>query len=186
MKILIVGGSKSSKSTYGELLSYKLSKKEKGTLYYLATMNPYDLEDLKRIESHLKSRKDYNFKTIEKQKNLNEITKNFSKDDTILLDSLTSLVTNEMFSGEEVNCFISKKICKDLKELSENTRNLIIVSDNVFSDCIIYDYYTEGFRRELGGITCELAKFCDVVIESSFGNLIIQKGKEILESENLI
>ncbi len=63
-------------------------QKKKGELYYLATMNPYDSEDLKRIENHLKNREKYDFKTIEKHRNLNEIFYKFSKEDTVLLDSL--------------------------------------------------------------------------------------------------
>ncbi|WP_300349068.1 bifunctional adenosylcobinamide kinase/adenosylcobinamide-phosphate guanylyltransferase [Clostridium sp.] len=186
MKILIIGGSKSSKSSYGELFSYRLSKKEKGTLYYIATMNPYDLEDLKRIENHLENRKDYDFETVEKHRDLNEIIETFSENDTVLLDSLTSLVTNEMFNNENFNEFIASKIINHIVELGNKVKNMVIVSDYVFSDCIIYDSYTENFRRELGNITCNLAKNYDVVIEASFGNLIVHKGKEMLESENLI
>lgn len=186
MKILIIGGSKSSKSSYGELFSYRLSKKEKGTLYYIATMNPYDLEDLKRIDNHLENRKDYDFETVEKHRDLNEIIETFSENDTVLLDSLTSLVTNEMFNNENFNEFIASKIINHIVELGNKVKNMVIVSDYVFSDCIIYDSYTENFRRELGNITCNLAKNYDVVIEASFGNLIVHKGKEMLESENLI
>lgn len=66
MIVLIIGGAKSSKSSYAEFYSSNLSKKGKGELYYLATMNPYDSEDLKRIENHLKNREKYDFKTIRK------------------------------------------------------------------------------------------------------------------------
>lgn len=159
-------------------------QKGKGKLYYLATMNPYDSEDLKRIENHLKNREKYDFKTIEKHRNLNEIFYKFSKEDTVLLDSLTSLVTNEMFVGKEFNESVHSNILKDIKRLGTKVSNLVIVSDYVFSDGIKYDSYTESFKRELGKINCELASFSDVVIEASFGNLIFHKGEEVLEDEN--
>ena len=162
MIVLIIGGAKSSKSSYAEFYSSNLSKKGKGKLYYLATMNPYDSEDLKRIENHLKNREKYDFKTIEKHRNLNEIFYKFSKEDTVLLDSLTSLVTNEMFVGKEFNESVHSNIG------------------------IKYDSYTESFKRELGKINCELASFSDVVIEASFGNLIFHKGEEVLEDENFL
>lgn len=186
MIVLIIGGAKSSKSSYAEFYSSNLSKKEKGSLYYLATMKPYDLEDLERIENHLKSREKYNFKTIEKHRDLNEIFLKFSKRDTILLDSLTSLVTNYMFVGKDFNKSVHKTILEELKVLGNSVLNLIIVSDYVFSDGIKYDYYTESFKRELGKINCGLVSFADVVIEASFGNLIFHKGKEVLEGENIL
>ena len=186
MIVLIIGGAKSSKSSYAEFYSSSLSKKGKGELYYLATMNPYDSEDLKRIENHLKNREKYDFKTIEKHRNLNEIFHKLSKEDTVLLDSLTSLVTNEMFVGKEFNESVHSNILKDIKRLGTKVSNLVIVSDYVFSDGIKYDSYTESFKRELGKINCELASFSDVVIEASFGNLIFHKGEEVLEDENFL
>ncbi len=149
-------------------------------------MNPYDSEDLKRIENHLKNREKYDFKTIEKHRNLNEIFHKLSKEDTVLLDSLTSLVTNEMFVGKEFNESVHSNILKDIKRLGTKVSNLVIVSDYVFSDGIKYDSYTESFKRELGKINCELASFSDVVIEASFGNLIFHKGEEVLEDENFL
>lgn len=186
MIVLIIGGAKSSKSSYAELYSSELSKLKKGELYYLATMNPYDLEDLKRIENHLENRRKYDFKTIERHRDLNGILNKFSKEDTVLLDSLTSLVTNEMFVGKEFNESVNKMILNHIKNLGMKVSNLVIVSDYVFSDGIKYDSYTEVFRRELGAINCELASFSDVVIEASFGNLIFHKGKEVLKNEKLL
>lgn len=186
MIVLIVGGAKSSKSSYAELYSSELSKLKKGELFYLATMNPYDLEDLKRIENHLENRKKYDFKTIERHRALQGIFSKFSKNDTILLDSLTSLVTNEMFVGKEFNESVHKMILDHIKALGTKVSNLVIVSDYVFSDGIKYDSYTEAFKRELGKINFELASFSDVVIEASFGNLIFHKGKEVLRNENLL
>lgn len=186
MIVLIIGGAKSSKSSHAEFYSSELSKREEGSLYYLATMNPYDLEDLKRIENHLENRKEYDFKTVEKHRNLNSILNKFSNDDTVLLDSLTSLVTNEMFVGKEFNENVSSMILSHIKSLGSKVSNLIIVSDYVFSDGVKYDSYTEAFRKELGTINCNLAAFSDVVIEASFGNLIFHKGKEVLKNEKLI
>ena len=74
MIALVVGGAKSGKSMFAQNLAKLLNesfeiclkeykddlarnldnpfKKKNGKLYYVATMNPYDLEDLKRIENH--------------------------------------------------------------------------------------------------------------------------------------
>ena len=99
MIIFIIGGSKSGKSKIAESWASKLNSKD-GRLVYLATMKPYDNEDLKRIEKHIENREKYNFITYEIHKNIENIINNLKKDDTVLLDSVTYLVTNEMFSKE--------------------------------------------------------------------------------------
>lgn len=180
MIFLIIGGAKSGKSMYGQNLA-KALESNKGRLYYIATMNPYDLEDLKRIENHLKDREGYGFETIEKQRNIEEISTNINKEDTLFIDSITSLVTNEMFIKDKFIELVSNKIVKGLKDTVSKSKNTIIVSDYVFSDSIIYDSYTEAFRKELGYTNKEIAQLSDVVVECSYGNIIVHKGKDILK-----
>lgn len=184
MIIFVVGGAKSNKSSIGELLSSKLSNNT--NLYYLATMNPYDKEDLKRIDSHIENRKDYNFITVEQKRDLHEVFNKFSIEDTVLLDSITSLLTNEMFQKDKINEDVSDKVINDIIKIGNKVRNLVIVSDYVFSDGIIYDKYTEIFKRELGKVNCSIAKISEVVIESSFGSLTFHKGMERIKDEKLI
>lgn len=185
MIIFVVGGAKSGKSSYAEAWASKLRLKE-GSLYYIATMNPYDCEDLKRIENHIENRKEYDFKTIEKKRDLLDIVNKFNNKDTLLLDSVTSLITNEMFIGEEFNYNVSEKLIDEINQLSNCVKNIVIVSDYVFSDSIKYDLYTNGFKRELGNINCNIAKAADVVVESVYGNLIFHKGREMMKDEKLI
>lgn len=181
MIILLVGGSKSGKSIAAQKYS-KLIENKEGALYYLATMKASDLEDMKRIENHLLERKGWGFITIEKDKDLKDIVDNLSKKDTILLDSITSLVTNEMFDNGSFIINVSDKIIKEIRLISEKIENLIIVTDYLFSDGIIYDNYTESFRREMGKLNINLASIADIVIEYSFNNEIIHKGrKEIMK-----
>ena len=69
MIALVIGGAKSGKSMFAQNLAKSLENKS-GKLYYIATMKPYDLEDLKRIENHLNERVGYGFNTIEEHTNL--------------------------------------------------------------------------------------------------------------------
>ena len=184
MIIFVVGGSKSQKSNYGEIIAEKLFNK--GNLYYLATMKPYDDEDSKRIEEHIKNRSGHGYITIEVPRNISSVLPMLSKDDTVLLDSITSLVTNEMFNNKQVVKNVKDKIITEVNAISKKVSNLVIVSDYVFSDGIRYDDFTEDFRKELGIINCEIAKMSQVVIESSFGNIIVHKGKERINNEELI
>ncbi len=181
MICLVIGGAKSGKSMYAQNLSKELENKG-SNLYYVATMSPYDEDDLKRIENHLKEREGYGFQTIEVQRNIDNIINKIEKNDTLLIDSLTSLVTNEMFVLNEFNENIQNNIIMGLKNISKNALNLVMVSDYISSDSITYDSYTENFRKEIGLVNRNVAIFCDVVIECVFNNIIIHKGKDILES----
>ena len=54
MRILLIGGSKSGKSTMGQRLTRTFAAG--APMYYWATMEPTDEEDLARIARHLKDR----------------------------------------------------------------------------------------------------------------------------------
>ena len=196
MIALVVGGAKSGKSMFAQNLAKSLNesfetylkedldgeleddlKKKSGKLYYVATMNPYDLEDLKRIENHLKEREGYGFNTIEETKNMSKVSKSIQKNDTVLIDSVTSLVTNYMFQGNEFFKEVSEDILSGILEIVNVAGNVVIVSDYLFSDSIQYDCYTESFRKEIGIINRKLAELADTVVECSYGNIIYHKGK---------
>ena len=51
MLTLVIGGSGSGKSSFGE----KLAQESNSKLYYLATMIPYGDEGKRRVERHLKN-----------------------------------------------------------------------------------------------------------------------------------
>ncbi|HEX9025143.1 MAG TPA: bifunctional adenosylcobinamide kinase/adenosylcobinamide-phosphate guanylyltransferase [Clostridium sp.] len=190
MNYLIIGGSKSGKSEASEKIALTLSGETKSMIWcesltqrrsvrqvsldkviYIATMKPYDKEDEERIKKHIQNRVGLNFTTLEVQRNLHEIVNNIKSDDTVLLDSITSLLTNEMFIGNEIIKNPSINILNGLKQIIKKAKNTVVVSDYIFNDAIEYDEITEKFKRELAIINKELAKSCDNVIECSFGNV---------------
>lgn len=184
MIVFVVGGSKSKKSDLGEYIAEKLF--DKGNLYYLATMNPSDDDDRNRILKHIKSREGHGYITIEKHRDINRIPINMRKIDTVLLDSITSLLTNEMFIGQSFYPNVSRKLYNEISYLSSKVKNIVIISDYISSDGIIYDEYTEIFRREMGRVNCLIAELSDVVLESTFGNITVHKGEERIKNEKLI
>ena len=194
MIVLVVGGAKSGKSMFAQNLSKSLNEslknpingqldgeieREVGKLYYVATMNPYDLEDLKRIENHLREREGYGFNTIEETLNMSKVSSLIKEEDTVLIDSITSLVTNYMFRGKEFYKDVSDDILSGILEIVNVAGNVVIVSDYLFSDSIQYDCYTESFRKEIGIINRKLAALADAVVECSYGNIIYHKDKTI-------
>ena len=190
MKYLIIGGSKSGKSEIGEKIALSLSREPKsmiwcesltqrrsvsrvslGKVVYIATMKAYDKEDEERIQRHIEKREGLNFITLEVQRNLHEIVNNFEVKDTILIDSITSLLTNEMFIGNEIIKNPSINILNGLKKIMNKAENIVIISDYIFNDSIEYDEVTESFKKELAIINKELVKISDKVIECSFGSV---------------
>ncbi len=179
MKIFISGGCKNGKSSIAEKITYELSK-ETSLLYYLATMKPSDSEDEARVKKHIADREKYNFKTIEISENINTLS--VDENGTYLLDSITALLSNEMFIGEAINLDANIKVKKDLSQVINKPRNLVMVSDYIYSDATIYDDLTEKYRENLGDVDKYLASQCDIVLEVCSSNVFIFKGKELFES----
>ncbi|MGL4847760.1 MAG: bifunctional adenosylcobinamide kinase/adenosylcobinamide-phosphate guanylyltransferase [Clostridium sp.] len=190
MIIFISGGSKSGKSKIGEDFSKKLHKS--GDLIYLATMKPMGNEDLERIENHKKDRIGTEFKAYEMQQDILKLKEVIKREDTVLLDSLTSLMANEMFKGEllleeeRVSKGINEKIFSEIEELSKDVKNLIVVSDYIFSEAIVYDKMTEEYRKNLGYLNRKVSEIADISIYVTYGMIEIFKGKRKLKHEGLI
>ena len=70
MRILLIGGGKSGKSTMAQRLAAALS----GDMprYYWATMTPHDDEDLARIRRHVADRAGMDFITVERSFDLHD------------------------------------------------------------------------------------------------------------------
>ena len=174
MNYLIIGGSKSGKSNIAEKISLNLNHNK---VIYIATMKPYDDEDEKRIEIHRQKRTPHNFITIEKQNDISEAAASISSEDTVLIDSITSLLTNEMFKGNEIIKDAYEKICRDLKVLMDKACNTVIVSDYIFNDSIDYDEITENYKKQLALINRKIAEDSNKVIECTFGNMKVWKDE---------
>jgi adenosylcobinamide kinase/adenosylcobinamide-phosphate guanylyltransferase len=174
MKYLIIGGSKSGKSEIAEKISLNLDSEK---VIYIATMKPYDNEDKERIEKHIQRRQGLNYETLEVERDLHKIVNSLSKEDTVLIDSITSLLTNEMFCNGEIIKKPSINILNGLEQILLKVKNIIIVSDYIFNDAIQYDEITKNYQKELAIINRRLAEICDNVIECCFGNAKNHKGR---------
>ena len=60
-------------------------------------------------------------------------------------------------------------------------RDIVIVSDYIYSDAILYDELTDAYRR-LAYIDRTLAAVCDVVLEVAFGSITLHKGGEVFSA----
>jgi adenosylcobinamide kinase/adenosylcobinamide-phosphate guanylyltransferase len=178
--VFISGGVRSGKSTFGELLSNRLAA---GRKVYLATAKPYDDEMEQRIKKHQRSRENRHFTTIEKSMNIGEIA--FEREDTVLLDCLGTLTSNEMFYDYSIEYDdklvnkITDKIYNDIQKVNQSVGNLIIISNEIFSDGKTYDRATEKYIEVMGKLHIRLAKASQTAIECAYGLYIYHKGEEL-------
>lgn len=156
MLTLITGGSGSGKSEFAEGIAMKYG----GDMVYIATMKPYDDESIKRIDRHRKMRDGKGFRTVECYGSPEEITA-----DTILLECMSNLTANVMFSGEYDNVF--NEITAGISRL--NCKNLVIVTNEISSDGIEYDKDTEKYIEVLGKLNSYLSKKADEAYEVVYG-----------------
>ena len=93
MTYFLSGGSKSGKS----MLAQQISKSLPAPHYYLATLRPTDEEDRAIVRRHLQERDGWGFETLEAARNLPAAFDRLPKNATVLFDSATALLANEMF-----------------------------------------------------------------------------------------
>lgn len=172
MLIMILGGAASGKSEYAENLCMRLSASK----LYIATMEPYGEEALKRIERHRSMRKQKGFDTLEQYRELSEAeVKGY---DTVLLECMSTLLANEFFTGEDYY----GNIMNGIEKLRNSCRHLVVITNRVFSDGEAYGEETVSYMEALAGINRSLAALADVVVEVVYSIPVILKGGKELES----
>ena len=169
MKILIIGGSASGKSEYAENIAQSLNEKR----YYVATMMPFGNEALKRIEKHRNMRKLKGFETIEKYTDIEEIE--IEKNSALLLECMGNIVANEIYRPDPKEN-IKEHILSGVDNLSQKCQNIVVVSNDVFSDGIEYPEETKKYMEILSDIDRHLASSFDVVAEVVCGIPLKIKG----------
>lgn len=171
MLTLITGGSGSGKSEFAEDLSVSYKS---NNLIYIATMFLYDNESLKKVERHKRMRDHKNFKTIECFKNLKSLF--ISNNSTVLIDCMSNLVANEMYLEGGAKDKTVQEVIRGIESINNQAENLVIVTNEVFSDGIVYDYDTMRYIRNLGEINKEIGKKADNVVEVVYSIPIFHKG----------
>jgi len=183
MITLVLGGSGSGKSAYAEhLLDGKTNK------YYIATMQVYDAEGEKKVARHRRLRAGKGFVTIEQPRDIGEVDFSEGAQQAMetpdragqnvterprcaLLECMSNLVANEMFSGEEMvpEDEVVRHVLQGVRTLAAKVDELVIVSNNVFEDGIAYEEATQAYIRALGRINTGVAAIADTVTEVVVG-----------------
>ena len=143
-------------------------------------MQSIDFEDDERIARHRQERANWGFTTVEQPVDIENILQKCDSNGSFLLDSLTALLSNEMFLMDgSVNEQATEKIMEELSRLIGRIGNIVIVSDYIYSDSVLYDPLTEKYRKSLAEIDRVAARLCDAVIEAAYTNITVHKGGEV-------
>ena len=182
MMVLVVGGSGSGKSSYAEATAVSLAQESVGEItmkkYYLATMQVFDKEGQSKVDRHRNLRKGKGFLTIEQPTGIScALEKMETGDRTVLLECISNLTANEMFSGEKIKTKmqVMEDVIYGIKQLKEQTTHFVVVSNNVFEDGITYDETTTEYIHAMGMINNKIAVLADRVVEVAAGIPIIIK-----------
>lgn len=137
--ILVTGGARSGKSSFAE----SLCEQRNNSTAYIATSIPFDEEMKDRVKKHKESRPQ-NWETYEIYKDIYSIIKEISdKHETVILDCVTLLVNNLMFTydididkanSDELNKledYIKEQLNKLLSEVKNTNLYFVIVTNEL-------------------------------------------------------
>ena len=142
-------------------------------------MRSVDPEDDRRIARHRQERMGWGFTTVEQSCDIKNIMQTCDPKGSFLLDSLTALLANEMFlPGNSVNEHAANKIIDELSFVLNSIENIVVVSDYIYSDAICYHPITENYRKSLAAIDKVTAEISEIVLEVSYTNVVVHKGRE--------
>lgn len=178
MTCFLSGGAKSGKSSFAQELAVSLS--DGGRHYYVATMISTGEEDDRRVRRHIADRAGLGFETLECGGELMSCLQRADKNAVFLVDSVTALLQNALFSAEKeyrADLNAAARCTDELIEFARTVRHAVFASDYIYSDAERYSDSTELYRKCLAEADRRLSAVCDTVIEISAGRKIIHKGK---------
>ena len=173
MRILLIGGSKSGKSTTAQWLCRRLAAG--GPMYYWATMTPRDNEDIQRIRRHIADREGCGFVTIEQSTCLTDALPRVDPGGAVLLDSVTAALSEAMF-GRSFDPQAAEKVTAELLAVSRWSAHFVCTCDDIWRGGEDYAGWTEIYVRGLASVCRRLAAEFDVVCDMAAGVPRVWKG----------
>ena len=198
MIYLITGGSASGKSAWAGRLAEELAgengKAER--ILYIATLADQSEESEQRVERHRKLRENGNYAVEEcfflsgPAALLEKYGRAGKEQETaavVLFDSLDGFTANVLFppvrpgmlspdgGGPEAD---AERTAEEILSLQSLSSNLMIVSDQIYSDGIVYDGLTRKYMEYTAEVERAIADRADYVIEVVCGIPLLLKGEE--------
>lgn len=171
MMTLVSGGAGSGKSAYAESMILQSSSTPR---IYLATMQAWGEEGRQRVERHRRLRAGKGFLTVEQPQNLAEVE--IPQGSAVLLEDLSNLTANECFGGAGF-AGAEQRILAGIDTLRAQAGELVIVTNEIFSDGVTYLPETARYLDVLAWLNRQLAAQADQVVEVAAGIPIFWKGE---------
>ena len=175
MMILLTGGAACGKSFMAEQLVMHFP----GKRYYLATMRPWGADGQAKVAKHRAMRAGKNFHTIECYGNLASVVLD-NPCSVVLLECITNLVADELYDDQGNRRSYEQartKVLSGIHSLKEQCDTLVMITNDVGSDGILYAQETADYVRLLGQINCLVAAQSAVVIDMTCGIPAVIKGE---------
>lgn len=182
MFVTVTGGSGSGKSAMAEDISQSLCS---GPKIYAATMMVYDEESRRRIERHRKQRAGRQFTTLECPSGLEEVVFE-EKVPLILLECVSNLTANELYSGEDFSMQdpeeTAERIIRGVAHFADSADHLVVVTNEMFQNGT-KDEEMKQYLSVAGRVNRYLMEKSDVFIEAVYGLPYFWKGSGYLHME---
>ncbi|MGE7765408.1 bifunctional adenosylcobinamide kinase/adenosylcobinamide-phosphate guanylyltransferase [Peribacillus sp. NPDC096540] len=179
----ITGGVRSGKSRFAEKKAIEYAIQLSGNLHYLACGRVSDAEMEERIRRHQRDRKSSPivWKTWEYSTNITRIGADLNQDSIILLDCLTTLLDNELFSSnipleKEFLHSVFTKIISGINEIRKQVSCLIIVSNEVVQEPIFQNEFLHIYGKMLGLLHQAVVEQADEAYLVESGIPLLMKG----------
>lgn len=169
--ILVTGGARSGKSNFAE----KLCIDQNNSTAYIATSIPFDDEMKDRVKKHKESRPQ-NWSTYEIYKDIYSIIKEISNNhETVILDCVTLLVNNLMFTydmdidkanQEEINeleKYIKDQVKKLIEEIKKTNLYFVVVTNELGMAVVPANKLSRVYTDIVGRINQQIASESDEV-----------------------
>ena len=144
-------------------------------------MRPWGAEGAARVKKHRAMREGKGFQTIEAFHTLDALR--LPEKGSLMLECMSNLLANEQFELGGTDEEILDRIQQGIQNLKEQTDDLIIVTNEIFSDGCRYDAETVRYIRLLGNLNIRMAEEADAVTEVVYGIPIRRKGEDANEQQ---
>ena len=163
--ILVTGGARSGKSSFGELIAKKLGGDR---VIYIASGVAVDNEMEERIAAHKNSRPD-GWKTVEAPLNICSELKKIPEESVVLFDCLTTYLSNLLIREEdkeyrEIEKILLKEVRDILKTAVERKLEFIIIQNEI-GQGVVPPYRLGRYFRDISG---RAARICASAAERVF------------------
>jgi adenosylcobinamide kinase / adenosylcobinamide-phosphate guanylyltransferase len=173
--VLVLGGTKTGKTTFAESRAKKLSNELNLPVHYIATARAIDGEMVNRIRKHRENRPSH-WITVEEPLRVSEALETIKTMKTvIILDCLTLLMTNIIFekgencTRDEAELSVFSEIDKIISEMGVNNTELIIISNQVENGLVSEHAWARMFQDITGMAHQRLAAAADHVYMMNAG-----------------